>query len=156
MDFREIKEGEIVMLVPDGSLVAPQDCAALERKMASVFEGKAHSIVLDCQKVGNVSGAALRILLLANRKLLHTGGRLVLCSLSAKVREAFSISGFDRDFVIAVNRTEAMEKAAEETIPLLTPVEDEAAASAPKPGAQKRCAALGACCGLISRGEAAQ
>ncbi len=59
-----------------------------------------------------ISGAALRTLLVVRRRLVTVGGALVLCGLSEKVLQVFSISGFDRDFTIVP----ALEKTLNETL----------------------------------------
>jgi anti-anti-sigma factor len=116
VDIREAQEGEVLILAPEGSLSAPQDCAALERRIAAALDSRKRGLVVNCEKVTHVSGAALRVLLLASRKLAPGGGQLVLCGLNEKVRKAFTISGFDRDFCIEPDREAAVRRAAEAAV----------------------------------------
>jgi anti-anti-sigma factor len=111
MDIAEEKDGEAVVLTPDGDLNTPQECGVLERKLAQSIESGARALVIDCQKAPRVSAAAIRLLLLMQRRLGQLHGCLVLCGLGDIVRRVFAISGFDRDFTIVVAREDAVARA---------------------------------------------
>jgi anti-anti-sigma factor len=113
LDIEESRQGEIVVLVPEGSLNSAPACGALDQKLGALLEAKDRLLVVDCHKVGQLSAAAVRTLLTCKRKLAPVGGRLVLCALSEKVRKVFRVSGFDQDFLIVASRAEAVRKAAE-------------------------------------------
>ena len=113
MDLREYREGEAVILAADGELNTAQDCAALERRLSQLFEAGSRCLVLDCEKTARVSAAAIRLLLIAQRRLDQARGCLVLCGLGSVVERVFAISGFDRDFAIARSRAEAVARATE-------------------------------------------
>jgi anti-anti-sigma factor len=111
MDIAEEKDGEAVVLTPDGDLNTPQECGVLERKLAQSIESGARALVIDCRKTPRVSAAAIRLLLLMQRRLGQLHGCLVLCGLGDIVRRVFAISGFDRDFTIVVAREDAVARA---------------------------------------------
>lgn len=64
-----------------------------------------------------MSSAAIRVLLMTMRKLDRVSGRLVLCGMNAKVQSAFSISGFDKDFIVTATREEALQRVREAVQP---------------------------------------
>jgi anti-anti-sigma factor len=110
VDVEETREGEVVILLPHGKLDAKVE-AAFERKLKELLEAQERYLVVDFAKVDYVSGGSLRTLLLISRRLAPRGGRLVLCRLSEVVHQAFTIAGFDRVFVMAATRAEAIEQA---------------------------------------------
>jgi anti-anti-sigma factor len=117
MDFRESREGDVVVIWPDGSLAGAEETSALESKLAAVQKAGARQFVIDCSGVGQLTSAAIRVLLLTTRKLGRSQGRLVLCGMNAKVRKAFAISGFDKDFTILATREEAVQRVVEAVVP---------------------------------------
>ena len=117
MEIKEAREGDVLVLTPDGNLITGEECAVLEGKLAGVPASTGKAVVLDCAAVGQLTSPALRALLLASRKLTLAKGRLVICSVNAKVRKAFAISGFDRDFTVVATREEAVQRALEPPLP---------------------------------------
>jgi anti-anti-sigma factor len=111
VEIAETYHGEVVVVAPDGSLGAAADCTKLDRCLAGLIEKRSHRIVVDLARVRTISGAALRTLLVVRRRLVTVGGALVLCGLSEKVLQVFSISGFDRDFTIVPALEEAVRTA---------------------------------------------
>lgn len=124
MEIEELREGEVVIVAPHGKLDTRTE-AAFERKLKDLLDDHARFLVVDFGKVDYVSGGALRALLLTTRRLGPRGGRLILCRLSGVVHQAFTISGFDRVFVMVPSRAEAVEAA-------IGPPEAPAAAPAPE------------------------
>jgi anti-anti-sigma factor len=127
MEIKELREGEVLVLAPDGNLGSGEECSALEQRLGAAFAAGSRFVVVDCGKVGHLSSTALRALLLASRKLTRVGGRLVLCGMTPKVQKAFSISGFDKDFSVVPQRQAAVALVVE-----------------PPPGAAKAAAKKGA------------
>lgn len=111
MEIEDIRTGEVVVVAPHGKLDTAAE-GAFERKLKALLDEQARYVVVDFGKVDYVSGGALRALLLATRRLGPRGGRLVLCRLNGVVQQAFTIAGFDRVFVMAPTRAEAVEVAA--------------------------------------------
>jgi anti-anti-sigma factor len=113
MDFGEAREGGVVVLSPHGDLAGTEDTSAFEAKLAAVHAAGARQLVIDCSSVGQMTGVAIRALLVASRKIGRSQGRLVLYGLNSKVRKAFALSGFDRDFTILGTREESLQKVLE-------------------------------------------
>ncbi len=111
MDIAETRQGDVVILLPDGSLSSVPECNALDRRFAGLLEERARRIVLDMSRLRRVSGAALRTLLTVKRKLLPVGGVLVLCRLSDKVREVLAVAELDSVFTIVGSLDEAVQAA---------------------------------------------
>lgn len=113
MELRETTEGDVLVLAPEGNLVDNEDTSAIDTRLTTALKAKVGRVVVDCAGVGLVSSSAIRILLMTMRKLERVQGRLVLCSLSAKVLSAFAISGFDKDFTVVGTREDALVRVRE-------------------------------------------
>jgi anti-anti-sigma factor len=137
MEIRESREGEAVVLVPDGSLAGVDETGVLEARLAAVQKAGERQIVVDCTRVGQLTSAALRALLVTSRKLARSQGRLVLFGMNAKVKKAFAISGFDKDFTVVETREEALRAAVEPVAPRAEAARPASAppAAAPPPAA---------------------
>jgi anti-sigma B factor antagonist len=113
MEIREATQGDVLVLTPNASVTASEDTSALESKLAAVLKAGTKLVVIDCTSVSQLASAAVRVLLSVSRRLDRTGGRLVLCAMSPKLRKAFTISGVDKDFVIVATREEGVQRALE-------------------------------------------
>jgi anti-anti-sigma factor len=65
-------------------------------------------IVLDLERVGYISSAGLRVLVIVGKLLSDRTGRLVLAGLSSENRRLFDLSGFSNLFAIAADRARAV------------------------------------------------
>jgi anti-anti-sigma factor len=131
MEIRELREDDVLVLAPDGSIASREETSALETKFGTSLKAGSRRLVFDCTAVGELTSAAIRVLLLSSRKLDRTEGRLVLCGMNAKLTKAFSISGFDRDFTVVTTREEALQRVREPVPP--RPARKSSKASAPAP-----------------------
>ena len=80
-------------------------------KMNSKIGDSARSVVLDFANLTYISSAGLRAILLIAKSLGAKKGELVLCNLSKRIAEVFSISGFDKILSIYATREEALANA---------------------------------------------
>ena len=110
MEIRESREGDVLVLAPDGSLAGTEETSALEVRLAAALKGGTRLLVMDCAGVGQMASTAIRALLQTSRKLGRGQGRLVLCRMNAKVQKAFSVSGFDKDFTVVATLEEALQR----------------------------------------------
>jgi anti-anti-sigma factor len=117
MEIRECREGDVLVLAPDGSVAGIEETSAIETKLVTSLKAGFRQIVLDCAAAGQLTSAAIRVLLLTSSKLDRIEGRLVLCGMNAKLRKAFAISGFDKDFTIVATREEALQRVLEPVPP---------------------------------------
>jgi anti-anti-sigma factor len=111
MEISETRQGDVVILLPDGSLSSVPECNALDRRFSELLDARARRIVLDLCRLRRISSAALRTLLTVKRKLLPVGGVLVLCRLSDKVREVLAVAELDSVFTIVGSLDEAVTAA---------------------------------------------
>jgi anti-anti-sigma factor len=142
MEIREVQDGGVLVLAPEGNLASGEDCAALENRLAAVLKKGTRFLVVDCGGVLQLTSPAIRALLQTSRKLGRAEGRVVLCGMNAKVQKAFAISGFDRDFTVVGTRQEAVRRVLEPVVgvaPRPRPPQP-----APKPAATKKPAAASA------------
>jgi len=110
MEVHDSTDGDVLVLTPNGNLYSADEVLVIESRLGKALASQVSRVVLDCEAVGQVSSAATRVLLMAVRKLERAQRRLVLCALSPKVRDAFAVSGFDKDFTIVATRDEAMQR----------------------------------------------
>ena len=66
-------------------------------------------LIVDMSEVSYVNSGGLRCLLTAWRKANDQEGRIVLCSLSDRVKDVFEIVGFDKVFEIYETRSMALQ-----------------------------------------------
>ncbi len=110
MEIHESREGDVLVLAPDGTVAGLEEISVLETKLGEAVKSGFRQLVLDCAAVGHLSSAAIRVLLLTSRKVERTDGRLVLFAMNAKLAKAFSVAGFDRDFTVVGTREEALRR----------------------------------------------
>jgi anti-anti-sigma factor len=117
MEIHEIKDADVVVLAPDSSISDSEETSALEVKLGTALKAGGRLLVFDCAAAGQLTSSALRVLLLASRKLDRTEGRLVLCGMNARLAKAFAISGFDQDVIVVATRDEALRRVREPILP---------------------------------------
>ncbi len=71
-----------------------------ENKTMEVLEGGVKKLLLDCSELAYISSSGLRVFLVAQKKMMATGGALRLCCLKPEIKEIFDISGFSSIFSI--------------------------------------------------------
>lgn len=130
MTIHEEARGDVLVLAPDGALTDSEDVAALETRLAAAVKAKTRAIVVDGAGVDELTSPAIRVLLMATRKLARARGRLVLCALTPKVQRAFALAGFDRDFTVVPTRDEAVHTALQ---PAGAPAASQATTAVPSP-----------------------
>ncbi|MBN2706191.1 MAG: STAS domain-containing protein [Deltaproteobacteria bacterium] len=103
MDISSDRHDEITVITASGRLdgVGAPEIEAYGKKL---IESGASRLLLDMAAVDYVSSAGLRGLLVLARATQAAAGQLVLCRLSANVREVMTISGFDSILHLAADR----------------------------------------------------
>jgi anti-sigma B factor antagonist len=81
-----------------------------EEKILESIGGGANKLVVDFEKLDYVSSAGLRVLNKAYKKLKHSDGKIILCSMQDYIREVFEIAGFDYFIPIVGNVDDAIAK----------------------------------------------
>jgi stage II sporulation protein AA (anti-sigma F factor antagonist) len=82
----------------------------VETELKELVENRSLKIICDFSKTEYISSAGLRVLLFIAKKLQQLTGKLVLCSVSAYVKEVFEMSGFVKIFTIANSQQDALTK----------------------------------------------
>jgi anti-sigma B factor antagonist len=99
-------EHEIQIIAPRGRLDAA-GARPLEIELKQLIaEGKTRLIV-DLQEKRYIGSNGLRVLLAALKRVNQRGGTLKLCGLAARLKEIFTMAGFDRVFEIFETREQA-------------------------------------------------
>jgi anti-anti-sigma factor len=110
MDLRQESVGGVTVLEVIGridSTTAP----ALQEQLASVMTAPQASVLIDLSRLDYISSAGFRVLLLCAKRAEALGSRLLLCGLSAKVRQLFDLGGFLDLFAISASRQDAISDA---------------------------------------------
>jgi anti-anti-sigma factor len=117
MEIRDVREGDVVVLIPEGRIAGSEETSAIEVKLATALKAGVRFIVFDSRGLEQVPSPAIRVLLMTSRKLNGISGRLVLCGMCATAQKAFSVSGLDKDFVVVATREEALRRVLEPVPP---------------------------------------
>ncbi len=107
MNIAESKEGDVLVLSPEGRLDA-QSAPGFQTQILESIAGGEIALLLDLEKLEYISSAGLRVILVAAKKLKDLNGKIVVCSLSDSVKEVFRISGFDSIVETKDDRTTAL------------------------------------------------
>ena len=106
MDLTIEHDGDVVIATAAGRLDGMAAPAFQETLENSIRETD-RALILDMEGTDYISSAGLRAILLVRKSLARNGGKLIAHGLSARVREVFTISGFDKMVPIADNRAAA-------------------------------------------------
>ncbi len=71
-----------------------------ENKIMEILGGGVTKLLLDCSDLTYISSSGLRVFLVAQKKMLATGGVLRICCLKPEIKDIFDISGFSIIFSI--------------------------------------------------------
>lgn len=107
MDLTQEKVGEVIILQVKGridSSTSPE----LNKGLMTILEVPKIRLVVDLGQLEYISSAGFRILLLAAKRADEKESRLVLCGLSAKVKQFFDLGGFLDLFTIAASRADGI------------------------------------------------
>ncbi len=98
MNITEVKGESKLQLVVEGqvdTITAPE----LQQRILTSFQ-KTKEVVLDLQKVGYMSSAGLRAMLLGQKTAQSKGGKLVVINVQPAVMQVFQMSGFSKILTI--------------------------------------------------------
>ncbi|MDT8999759.1 STAS domain-containing protein [Paucibacter sp. APW11] len=83
--------------------------AQFEAAAAALCGGSGDRVVLDFAALDYISSAGLRVVLQAAKRAKQNQARLLLCGMSANVREVFEISGFLKIIDSVADRPSALQ-----------------------------------------------
>ncbi|MCY4396518.1 MAG: STAS domain-containing protein [Rhodospirillaceae bacterium] len=79
-----------------------------EEAVRTAIEDSDRAVIMNFEKLVYISSAGLRAILLTAKSLQNRDAKLLLCSLSDRIREVFEISGFDKILPIHPSKDEAL------------------------------------------------
>jgi stage II sporulation protein AA (anti-sigma F factor antagonist) len=106
MATAEEPSAETPVVAPEGridSTAAP----TLQTQLLMMIGAGPRGLILDMARIGYVSSAGLRVLLIASKALNERGGRLILCAVAPEIQRVFDISGFSDLLSIVGTRADA-------------------------------------------------
>ena len=107
MELNTERIGDALVASLDGRLDG-SNSRAFEEAMNAEIGDSGCSIVVDFANLTYISSAGLRAILLIAKALGAKKSKLVLCCLSERIEEVFSISGFNKILSICTTREEAL------------------------------------------------
>ena len=108
MDINTERIGNALIVMPSESRVDGTNAREFQIGLETAISMTDRQVVFDAKDLSYISSAGLRAILLVVKSLSRQQGKFVVCSLSAPIREIFSISGFDNIIPIAASREEAL------------------------------------------------
>lgn len=107
MDVLEERVSGVLVLAPDGRLDVA-GAADLQLAAIRLVEAGERRVVVDLARASEVSGAALRVLLMLGKRLAGLGGALAVCGMAEEARRALEVAGLGEAIQVASTRTEAL------------------------------------------------
>ena len=98
----------IYLLALDGRLVLGKESTGLRAMIDDLLAAGATRIVINLERVNYVDSAGLGALIETHRKTKAKGGRLVLCNLGPKLRQALEIARLQPMFEISSTEAAAI------------------------------------------------
>jgi anti-anti-sigma factor len=111
MQIQVVRDGPVAIVVLDG-LIDTRAAQQFEKQASALLDDHASAVVVDFDKVPLVTSAGIRVLFMMGQRLRRTGGALVLCCLSARVRSVFEVAKLLQQFRIVETRAEAVAQLA--------------------------------------------
>ncbi|MDE2836013.1 MAG: STAS domain-containing protein [Chloroflexota bacterium] len=108
MEVTTAREGAHLIVGVDGrvdGVSAPEFQAAIE----GAIQPSDQAVIVDMGGVQFIASAGLRVLLVVGRLLQKQNAKLVACSLSERLREVFTISGFSSIVPLYDSRADALQ-----------------------------------------------
>lgn len=112
MEIKEIKEGEITILVLIGKLNTLSS-GALDQKLRDLTDNNFNRLVIDFSDLDFISSSGLRVLLTTGKKVKSNQGKLALSALQEHVKDVFDVAGFTMLFNIFATQDEAVKNVSE-------------------------------------------
>ena len=79
-----------------------------EEAVRVAIEDSDRAVIMNFENLAYISSAGLRAILLTAKSLQNRDAKLLLCSLSDRIREVFEISGFDKILPIHATKADAL------------------------------------------------
>jgi anti-sigma B factor antagonist len=105
--FSVNKQGDVTIIELEGSIDGKTAPQIREDIRPALDEAK--NAILDLTKVGYLSSAGLRLLLLVYREFTARNGKLVLAGVSPDIRSVMSHTGFLTFFTLVDDKEKALE-----------------------------------------------
>ncbi len=109
MEIAQDQIGAVSVLAPVGRLDT-DSATDLELALADLIAIDARHFVIDFSRIGYVSSAGLRVLLMTAKQLEGGKGTMRLCGLNPQVKQVFDVAGFTKLFQLFTDRAAALDK----------------------------------------------
>lgn len=107
MHINVVRDGPVAIIELDG-LIDTRASQQFEKEAATLLDSNATGVVVDFAKVPLITSAGIRVLFMMGQRLERSGGGLVLCCLSERVRGVFEVARLLPQFQVTATRQEAV------------------------------------------------
>jgi stage II sporulation protein AA (anti-sigma F factor antagonist) len=107
MQIQSTRDG-VVATVEAAGLIDTRAAQEFERSVVGLCNDGVRALIVDLSKVGLITSAGIRVLVMIAQRLQRSGGGLALCALSERVRGVLEIAGLLTQFRITATRDEAI------------------------------------------------
>ncbi|MCY4236807.1 MAG: STAS domain-containing protein [Rhodospirillaceae bacterium] len=107
MNVKTERMGDVLSADVEGRIDG-SNVVQFEEAVRAVIENSDRAVIMNFEKLVYISSAGLRAILLTAKSLQKQDAKLLLCSLSDRIREVFEISGFDKILPIHATKDDAL------------------------------------------------
>ncbi len=111
MEMLESRTKDLAVLHVIGR-VNSSNAFELDERLKLLVQAGCRAIVIDLSRLDHMTSAGFRCLLRAEKQVVGTAGKLVLCGLHGLTLELFEVAGYLEMFTVAKSREEALRQAA--------------------------------------------
>ena len=108
LDFEDREENGVTVVEVEGKLTTTSSPEA-DAYLKELLDEGTTKLLLNLEGVDFIASTGLRVILATGKKLMATGGKLVICSLNPTVADVFRMSGFSQMFDVFDTEAEALD-----------------------------------------------
>jgi stage II sporulation protein AA (anti-sigma F factor antagonist) len=108
MEFTELRDGKVVVVIPNGRIDAAT-AEEFQKRLLAIIGDQPIRLALDCTEIRYISSIGLRALIVAAKKVAAVRGRLVVCAVPRHVQQIFDLAGIATVITILGTRQEAID-----------------------------------------------
>lgn len=107
LDLEDREENGVTVVEVEGKMTTTSSPEA-EAYLKELLADGVTKMVLNLEGVDFIASTGLRVILATGKKLMATGGKLVICSLNPVTADVFRMSGFSQMFDVFDTEEEAL------------------------------------------------
>ncbi len=109
MEFKDRKEGDILIVSIDGNIVLEETTELKEYVEIHIEDQSLEGIIINCEKVHYIDSSGLGLIVSIYKTLKTRNRKFALAALKDRTMEVFTLTKLDKILTIADNDESAME-----------------------------------------------